>query len=226
MDSEITRSVSAIQQEIIRYTSAGKQLFTSSSFQTHSTVLLHILAQTDKNIPVYFLNTGFHFPETIQYKEHITQLFGINTIDLISATPKVMQKDAKGRFLFTSDPDYCCYINKIQPLEPLLAFYDVWINGIRADQNENRKTFQTEEKTNSRAMRYHPMLHWNSKMIYAYIREHNIPKHPLDAKGYMSIGCEPCTRTINFDTMDERTARWYGMHKTECGLHTELVAKL
>lgn len=222
MDSSIQR----IKEDIQRYQDNGLRLFTSSSFQTHSTVLLHILSTIDKSIPVYFLNTGFHFPETIQYKQQITDLFGINTVDLKAATPKLMQVDEFGRFLYTSDPDYCCYLNKIQPLEPILDTCDVWINGVRADQNANRATFKKEAPTARRAIRYHPMLEWTGKMIYAYLREHQIPHHPLDAKGYMSIGCEPCTRIVSAEMMaDERQARWYGMSKTECGLHTELIKK-
>ena len=213
-----------ITKQILDYQSRGLKLFTSSSFQTHSTVLLHIISRIDNTIPVYFLNTGFHFPETMMYKQQITKLFNLNTIDVKSNTPKLMQVDENGRFLFTSDPDYCCYINKIQPLEPALNTYDVWINGVRADQNANRATFHQEEKTNHKAFRYHPMLNWTNPMIYAYIREHQIPKHPLDEKGYMSIGCEPCTRQISLEVLaDERQARWYGLNKTECGLHTELI---
>lgn len=219
-------AISEIEIQIKKYTAQGLSLFTSSSFQTHSTVLLHILSRIDRSIPVYFMQTGFHFPETITYKEQIADLFNIHVIDLESATPKVMQMNDKGRFLFTSDPDYCCYLNKIQPMEPLLAQMDVWINGVRADQNANRATFQLVEKTQSKALRYHPMLHWTKQMIYAYIKEHNIPHHPLDAKGYTSIGCEPCTRKVDIQMLtDERTARWFGMQKTECGLHTELIQK-
>ena len=198
-----------ITKQIQDYQSRGLKLFTSSSFQTHSTVLLHIISRIDNTIPVYFLNTGFHFPETMIYKQQITKLFNLNTIDVESNTPKLMQVDENGRFLFTSDPDYCCYINKIQPLEPALNTYDVWINGVRADQNANRATFHQEEKTNHKAFRYHPMLNWTNQMIYAYIREHQIPKHPLDEKGYMSIGCEPCTRQISLEVLaDERQARF------------------
>jgi len=218
--------ISQIESEVKRYLDNGLRLFTSSSFQTHSTVLLHILSRIDRSIPVYFLHTGFHFPETIMYKNTITELFGLNTIDIRSHTPKHMQVDEAGRFLFTSDPDYCCYLNKIQPMEPVLEAFDVWINGVRADQNANRATFQKETPTAHRAMRYHPMLEWTGKMIYAYIHEYAIPKHPLDAQGYVSVGCEPCTRKLSAEIMaDERQSRWYGMSKTECGLHTELIKK-
>jgi phosphoadenosine phosphosulfate reductase len=145
-------------------------------------------------------------------------------IDVLPSTPKLMQKDNQGKFLFTSDPDYCCYINKVLPMEPLLLENDVWINGVRADQSAVRKGFNIEEKAKHGVTRYHPMLDWNGRMISQYIRENNLPKHPLEDKGYLSIGCEPCTRLLTPE-MAEREARWYGMNKTECGLNTDLVQK-
>src|SRR5690606_41203851 len=106
---------------------------------------------------------------------------------------------------------------------PVLGEFDVWMNGIRADQNANRKNMQIEQPAPKDAIRFHPMLDWNMKMIYDYIREHNLPKHPLENAGYMSIGCEPCTRKMSFE--NDRGGRWFGMNKTECGLHTDLVKK-
>ena len=197
-------------------------MFTSSSFQTHSTVLLHIISESPINIPVYFLNTGYHFPETISYKEVITEAFSLEVKEVYSQTPRIMQKDASGRLLFASDPDYCCYLNKTQPMEKVLQTHDVWINGVRADQNSFRKNLSIEEQAPHHSIRFHPMLDWSLKQIYAYIKEFEIPRHPLDKKGYLSIGCEPCTRKRHPD-IDEREARWYGLSKTECGLHTDLI---
>jgi phosphoadenosine phosphosulfate reductase len=219
-------SLQHIIQKIESYKKANKSMFISSSFQTHSIPLLHILSQIDNSIPVVFLNTGYLFPETILYRDKIAALYNLNIINLTSNVPRHMQKDAQNKLLFTSDPDYCCHINKVAPLEPLLWSYDIWINGIRADQNSNRKSMDEEVPTPQRAMRYHPMLNWSNKMIWNYIKTHNIPHHPLDSKGYSSIGCEPCTRKTYMDTNgDERLSRWFGLNKTECGLHTELVKK-
>jgi phosphoadenosine phosphosulfate reductase len=219
-------SILQIRKDILSYQAKGKRLFVTSSFQTHSIPMLHLVSQIDPNIPVYFLNTGYHFPETIAYKDHVAELFGIVITDIRSATPPVMQMNDKGAFLYTSDPDYCCYLNKIAPMESILEKYDVWMNGVRAEQNENRKNFAIEQSTQSRAVRYHPMLDWTSKMIWDYISEHQLPKHPLDEKGYLSVGCEPCTRHIELSMLqDERGGRWFGMQKTECGLHTELISK-
>ncbi len=201
-----------LQNQIKIYKSENKFLFTTCSFQTHSLVLLHMLSVIDKSIPVYFINTGFHFPETIIFKDEISKRFGIKVISLTSITPKSMQKNHNDHFLFTSDPDYCCYLNKTQPVEPLLQSHDVWINGVRADQSSVRKNFKTEQQTPFRAVRFHPMLDWNQKMIFDYLNEHKIPNHPLEAKGYFSIGCEPCTRKFDISS---RNGRWFGLNKTE-----------
>lgn len=109
-------------------------------------------------------------------------------------------------------------------MEPILKSKDVWINGIRADQNANRAGMKEEEQTPQGAMRYHPMLSWTSKDIFDYRKEFDLPPHPLEAKGYLSIGCEPCTRRL-LPSEDERSARWFGMNKVECGLHTDLIKK-
>ncbi len=216
--------IAEIKIQIEKYKSEGKKMFTTSSFQTHSLVMLHILSTIDKDIPVYFLNTGYHFPESVAFKDEVAAAFGINVLEVKSSMPRYMQRDSEGRLLFTSDPDHCCYINKTAPTEHLLRNHDIWINGVRGDQSAVRKAMTTEQPAPFDSIRFHPMLDWNMKQIFAYIREHNLPRHPLDAKGYMSIGCEPCTRKLDPD-MQEREARWYGMNKVECGLHTDLVKK-
>lgn len=213
-----------IKDQIIRYKKEGKHLFTTSSFQSHSLVLLHIISRIDRSIPVIFINTGYHFPATVAFKDKISSLFGLTTTDLHSSAPKYLQRDAEGRLLFTSDPDYCCYLNKTQPVDGLLRTHDIWINGVRGDQSAVRKAMKIEQPAPHGTIRFHPMLDWSAKMIYQYRKEFNLPKHPLEDQGYVSIGCEPCTRKIDPEMM-EREARWYGMNKVECGLHTDLVNK-
>lgn len=214
----------ALADYITRYKSAGKRLFTSSSFQSHSLVLLHMLSRIDRTIPVYFINTGYHFPETIRFRDEVTASFGLNTIDLKPEVPKFMQRDAEGKLLFTSDPDHCCYLNKTQPMDRMLREYDVWINGVRADQSAVRAAMKVEQPAPYGKLRFHPMLDWTSKMIWEYQKAFKLPRHPLEEQGYVSIGCEPCTRRLD-PNMQEREARWYGLKKVECGLHTELVSK-
>ena len=215
-------TIEEIRSKIYKYKDEGKKLFTSSSFQSHSLVLLHILSQIDNTIPVYFLNTGYHFSETLEFREKITELFKLNTRDLVADTPRSMQKDYEGRLLFTSDPDHCCFINKVQPMEKVMMYHDVWINGVRKDQSKFRQNLKVEQQAPFETIRFHPMLDWTNNMIHQYRKEHQLPSHPLEEKGYLSIGCEPCTRKIDPEML-EREARWYGLNKTECGLNVDLV---
>ncbi len=218
--------ITRIEEKIRQYKEKGLQVFATSSFQTHSIPMLHVISQIEPELPVYFLNTGFHFPESLQYKNQVKEVLGLNVIDLVSPISKASQRDGENRFFFASNPDYCCYLNKILPLEPILAEKDVWISGVRKSQNQNRKNFKEEEASSKGVIRYHPMLEWDDRMIYKYIKDHDLPKHPLDGKGYLSIGCSPCTRKFDPDQFGStRDGRWAGLNKTECGLHTDLIKK-
>ena len=210
---------SGIRNKLQKFIQDGKCIFVTSSFQTQSIALLHIISQTDQSIPVYFINTGYHFPETIVYKNNVASILGLNVIDLMPLIPKSNQRDDKGNLLFTFDPDYCCYVNKVQPVEPLLDKYDIWVSGVRADQNNLRSSFSVLQPTSGRAVRYHPLLDWSAEDIDKYLEKFALPAHPLGKKGYKSIGCEPCTKPIKDENI--RDGRWYGMKKTECGLNTE-----
>lgn len=214
--------VQEIRQKIDEYNAQGKRMFTTSSFQTHSIPMLHIISEIDKSIPVYFINTGYLFPETVSFRDQVAEQLGLTIVDLKPDTPKYLQREPNGKLMFTTDPDHCCYLNKTQPMESVLASNDIWINGVRADQSAIRKAMKIEQPAPHNSIRFHPMLDWDKRKIFAYIKEHNLPKHPLDDKGYISIGCEPCTRKMDLD-MQEREARWFGLNKVECGLHTDLV---
>lgn len=217
---ENIKLVENIERQINLYKREKKKIFISSSFQSHSIPLLHIISKIDSSIPVYFIDTGFHFPETYLYKEQITKLLKITVNSISSPISKIHQRDIQGRFLFCSNNEYCCHINKVLPLEPVLMNNDVWITGVRSDQNENRKKLNPEEEGPFDTIRFHPMLQWSAKMIWDYRNLHALPPHPLEDKGYISIGCTPCTQKA---TIDNRSGRWAGLNKTECGLHTELI---
>lgn len=214
-------NIDIIKEKIIKYKTDNKRIFATSSFQTQSLVLLHIISRIDNNIPIYFINTGYHFAETIKFKNFISKEFNLNVYNISSNIPKSLQKDSSGNLLFTSDPDYCCYINKVQPVEMLLKSMDIWINGVRASQNETRKLLKEEQPSVNNTVRYHPLLNWSDKIIDEYIKLYKIPYHPLENKGYSSIGCEPCT--VKKFNNSSREARWYGMNKNECGLNVELI---
>ncbi len=216
-------TVENIRKYIENYKKKGLKIFITSSFQTHSIPLLHIISEIDKTIPVMFINTGYLFPDTLIFRDKIVKLLDLNLVNINPIISKINQKDCNGNLLFASDPDHCCYLNKTQPLETVLANHDIWINGIRANQNENRKKMNIVEDGAFNCKRFHPILDWNNKMIYDYIKKYNLPKHPLEEKGYLSIGCEPCTQKI--DVTNDRSGRWAGLNKTECGLHTDLAGK-
>jgi phosphoadenosine phosphosulfate reductase len=221
-EANFSDKIGQIKQQLEQFRARGQRMFLTSSFQTHSLPILHIIAQLMPEIPVYFLNTGYHFVETIRFRDLVTQQFGLNLKNQTSYIPKSQQRDAKGNLYFASDPDYCCFLNKTQPTESILNQFDVWINGVRADQNANRQNLGSVEAVPNGKWRYHPMLDWTKKEIFQYIKQHELPRHPLDAQGYISIGCEPCTRKPR---LDEREGRWFGLNKTECGLHTDLIQK-
>ena len=222
MNKKIEQEISVFQQYLKKYESEGKKVVASSSFQTHSIPMLHIISKLEATIPIYFLQTGFHFPETIQYKNQIAELYNLNVIEIESAVPKSMQRDSKKQFYFVSNPTYCCHINKVVPMDEVMREHDVWISGVRKDQSKTRSDFSLEAAGPHNSTRFHPMLNWDEKMIWNYVHEHNIPHHPLEAQGYFSVGCEPCTAP-SFTADGERAGRWAGMKKTECGLHTELT---
>ncbi len=215
--------IKQIKEQIDSFRQNGKRMFTSTSLQSHSLVLLHILKQIAPEIPTYFINTGFHFPETISFKDQVSQELGIEIKMLNSPVSKHLQRDSKGNLLFTVDPDLCCHYNKVQPVDNLLLSYDIWINGVRASQSKHRKLFHTQEHSAHGTLRFHPLLDWTDQMINDYISENKLPRHPLEEKGYSSIGCEPCTRKQLSENI--RDSRWFGMNKTECGLNTELIDK-
>lgn len=221
---DLETKADAVVARLHEYLDDGKKVFSTSSFQSQSLPLLHMISRVDRDIPVFYTNTGFLFPDTIRFAEQVAKQLNLRVIGLRPDVPKNRQMDSAGRFLYASDPDHCCYLNKVAPLEPILIEYDVWVNGVRADQSEVRSQLAEEEPAPHNCLRYHPMLGWDSRMVYYYRQLHGLPGHPLEEKGYMSIGCEPCTTRFSGDG-NERNSRWFGMNKTECGLNTTLVAK-
>jgi len=224
MTKEVITASEKIISAVLGKKAEGRKVFATSSFQTQSAALLHILSRTKAKIPVYFINTGYHFPETIKYKEELTGVLGINVIDLWPSVPKSHQRNAKGRLLYTSEPDRCCYFNKIQPLEAILGDYDIWISGVRRDQTAVRREMKETERGVHGILHYRPMLDWTVEMVEAYIEMFDLPRHPLGpSASSASIGCEPCSNlTGMFEIEHYRAGRWTGLKKTECGLHTEL----
>lgn len=224
-DEMLSTQTSLFEGMMRGYRENNRKIFVSTSLQTHSIPLLHLISKTDKQVDILFLDTGFHFPETLAYLKTIENFIEMPIQRLKSTMSKISQMDREGRFFYVTEPDYCCYLNKVAPLEPITAEYDIWISGVRRDQTATRSNFQLEAAGPNGVMRFHPMLDWDKRMIWHYIRQQNIPRHPLDAKGYISVSCAPCTAKMDFAAEDERQGRWAGLKKTECGLHTTMIQK-
>jgi phosphoadenosine phosphosulfate reductase len=224
VDTMLQDTVSEVHRKLRAFQSEGKSIFASSSFQTHSIPILHILSRFDRDIPIYFIDTGFHFPETRSFRDHISELLQLNLVIIDSPVPKIAQRDDNGDFLFASNPDRCCYFNKVLPLEPVLMKFDVWVSGVRRDQTAHRMNLDVVERGIHDTLRYYPMLDWTAKMIWDYRQQFHLPEHPLEAAGYLSVGCAPCTRKFH-DSLEARAGRWTGMTKEECGIHTEFSQK-
>ena len=192
-----------------------------SSFGAESAVLLHLVSRIDPAIPVLFLETGKHFPETLAYRDMLAKLLGLTGLrNLIPAPAAIAAKDQSG-LRWSYDPDGCCEIRKVQPLARALGTFDATITGRKAFQSSTRAALPRFEIDSSDAMgrlKINPLIDWSAEMIAAYIAEHNLPAHPLVAEGYPSIGCSPCTSRVA-QGEDPRAGRWRGWEKVECGIH-------
>ena len=173
-------------------------------------------------MPVIFLDTGFHFPETLNFRSQLQALLNLNIIVARPAIEKSQLMAQYGQALYRKDPDLCCYINKVEPMRRALAGFEGWISGVRRDQTTNRKSLPVLEAQFASPLKIYPLLNWTRQQIYAYIKQHNLPTHPLLAQGYTSVGCVPCTRPVQPGD-DERAGRWAGTGKNECGLHLDLT---
>jgi phosphoadenosine phosphosulfate reductase len=189
-----------------------------SSFGADSAVLLHLVSLVDRRLPVYFLETGKHFPETLAYVETLTRHLGLANVRWLRPDPKDLQRfDPRGD-LWESDPDSCCHIRKTEPLEAEIANFGGWVTGRKRYQTAERGVLPHFELTSDDRIKVNPLAYFSDANVNAYKREHGLPEHPLFAKGYKSIGCAPCT-TIVAEGEDPRAGRWRGLNKKECGIH-------
>lgn len=196
------------------------RLAITSSFQTQSLPLLHLVSRICPSAPVLFLDTGFHFEETLKYRDLLIRILGLNVRILHPLTSR-SELLAKHGELYRKNANMCCYLNKVEPLERTLQSFDAWVSGIRRDQTAVRGGVKVLDKQANGLYKICPMLDWTDKMVNSYCEKSDLPPHPLLARGYKSIGCIPCTRAVQ-DGEDPRAGRWSGTKKTECGLHYNL----
>jgi len=192
-----------------------------SSFGAESSVLLHLAAQVDANVPVLFLETGKHFAETLEYRDALVARLGLtNLVNLTPDAEMLTAKDESG-LRWSYDPDGCCEIRKVIPLARTLANFDASITGRKAFQSNSRADLPIFELDTSDAagrLKVNPLIGWALGDLTAYMDDHDLPRHPLVEQGYPSIGCSPCTSKVA-PGEDPRSGRWRGWDKTECGIH-------
>ncbi|WP_408872539.1 phosphoadenylyl-sulfate reductase [Gluconobacter roseus] len=189
-----------------------------SSFGAESAVLLDLVAQIDPSVPVFFLDTKRHFPETLEYRDRLSRRLGLSDVRSLAPTPKALQDRDPQDQLADFDPDACCALRKVEPLELVLPDFDIWITGRKRSQSATRAALPLVDPQPDGSVKLNPLAGWGPEKIEAQIQRRDLPRHPLVAKGYTSIGCAPCTRAVK-DGEDGRAGRWAGLAKTECGIH-------
>lgn len=188
-----------------------------SSFGAESAVLLALVADLDRSVPVLFLETGQHAPETLDYRQRLAAMLGLLDVrDVRPSSRALAARDPDGA-LHAFDPDACCALRKVGPLEEALQPFAAWITGRKRAQAATRAAMPVVETVDGRT-KVNPLAHWDAAAIEAEFNRRALPRHPLTALGFASIGCAPCTRSV-LPGADPRSGRWAATGKTECGIH-------
>ncbi len=192
-----------------------------SSFGTESAVLLHLVAQADPTVPVIFVDTLKMFAETLTYRDTLIDAFGFTDSRTVTPIAEVIAKKDETGLRWSYDPDGCCDIRKVEPLKRAKEGLDAWISGRKAFQSITRQNLPRFEVEDGR-LKINPLGDWTKDDLEAYFAQHALPRHPLEAQGYLSIGCEPCTSKVQ-PGEDPRAGRWRGWDKVECGIHSPVT---
>jgi len=194
----------------------------TNSFQAEDMIVLHLVKRTLPDVPVIFLDTGYHFAEVYEYRDRMAQIWSINLINLLPELT-VPEQEAQFGILNQTDPTRCCGLRKVKPLFAALDRYELWFTGLRREQARSRAALQQIEDfalPSDRTIRkISPLAEWTAKDVWDYARQQEIPLLSLYDEGYSSIGCKPCT-SLPLDPNDPRSGRWGG-RKQECGIHLQ-----
>ena len=202
----------------------GSRVAFGTAFGSSGMVLLDVMQKVAPQIPVFTIDTGFLFPETLDLIDQVEAHYGLEIERVHSRLSLEEQEHDYGLKLYERDSDRCCWLRKVEPLQRKLSELNGWINSRRRDQGDTRSQIPILEyyETDGRALlKFNPMATWTRKQVWDYILEHAVPYNPLMDQGYSSVGCWPCTKAAGSDT-DERAGRWSDSGKTECGIHTFL----
>ena len=203
-------------RDLLRGELAGR-VSVVSSFGTESAVLLHMVAEADPAAPVIFVDTLKMFPETLAYRDELIARLGMTQLNVIQPRAETLSKRDETGLRWSYDPDGCCDIRKVEPLARGLQGVEAWISGRKGFQSRTRSGLPRFEIEDGR-LKINPLADWMKDDLNAYFDAHDLPRHPLEAEGYLSIGCAPCTSVVK-PGEDPRAGRWRGWDKVECGIH-------
>jgi len=196
----------------------GEDLMMTTAFGYSGMVLLNYVKDVYPDIPIYFIDTTFHFEETLKLRLKIMDEWGMNIRKVGSHRSESELMDLLGEEAYRSNPDTCCYYRKVEPLEDILEKGTVWLSATRRDQSKTRADSNVIDIDGRGHIKVNPLFDWNRDDCWNYIRKYDVPYNPLHDQSYPSIGCTHCTRPVDLGG-DERSGRWIGLDKTECGLH-------
>ena len=209
-------STEQLMTDVFKAARFGKTALVSS-FGTESAVLLHMLSKVNREAEVIFIDTGKLFQETLDYQQRLTDKLLLSNVKVLTPDQqKLSAIDATG-LLHKSDLDSCCKIRKVEPLQRAIKELDSWVSGRKSFQNSSRQNLAVFEKSGTH-IKINPLANWTKEQVSAYMKEHNLPEHPLQELGYQSVGCEPCTTPVSANE-NSRSGRWRGADKSECGIH-------
>jgi len=191
------------------------------SFQAEDVVVLHLLRERVPDVPVLFLDTGYHFAETYEYRDRMTQEWSLNLVNVLPEKT-IEQQESEFGILYREQPTNCCQLRKVEPLMRSLEPFDIWFTGLRREQSPTRKNLKKVEQhrlpSGKTLLKVSPLADWTWAQVWEYTGKHGLTYLPQYDRGYSSIGCEPCT-AIPDDPANPRSGRWSGK-KLECGIHT------
>jgi phosphoadenosine phosphosulfate reductase len=220
LGTEVSSLLAEAEDTVRAGLALGGEACVTCSFQAEDMVVLHLVRQQLPNVPVLFLETGYHFPEVYAYRDAMTERYGLNLVNVMPVET-VEQQEAKFKMLYQSQPDQCCKLRKVGPLFAALESYDVWFTGLRRVQSPTRANLKTLDQfplpSGKKLTKASALAAWTDRDVWAFAKQHEIPLLPLYDAGYTSIGCQPCT-ALPMDAANARSGRWAGK-KLECGIH-------
>ncbi|KAB2349751.1 phosphoadenylyl-sulfate reductase [Actinomadura rudentiformis] len=219
VESAATALEGAPTLEVIRWAAAtfGDRICLTSSMS--DAALIHLVSKVKPGIDVLFVDTGYHFAETIGTRDAVEAVYPVNVINVTPSRTVAEQEAALGPRLNGRNPDLCCHLRKVEPLGKALEGYMAWFSGIRREETASRRDRRVVEWDRKRGMvKVNPILDWTQQQMDDYIEDNGVLVNPLHYDGYPSIGCEPCTQPVA-PGEDPRSGRWAGMGKSECGIH-------